>query len=242
MEKGKALQEIRIAVCDDVPEMSNIMCGMIRDIMEKKDIIYTMHEFNSGKELLEQVNNIDIVFLDIEMPEMDGIEIGVEIGRLRPDCKIVIASAKENRMKECFRVKALRFLSKPYIEGEVKEAIETYLDESQLGIQTIEVFKDRKSYWIRQRDIMYIATFDNGVEVMAGNALYRKKVSIKELEKKLDTRILYKIHKSYIVNLYYVDSYTDTEVIMKNKIKVPLARRIKKEFELAYMEFDVKYR
>ena len=89
---------------------------------------------------------------------------------------------------------------------------------------------------------MYIATFDNGVEVMAGNALYRKKVSIKELDKKLDTRILYKIHKSYIVNLYYVDSYTDTEVIMKNKIKVPLARRIKKEFELAYMEFDVKYR
>ena len=54
--------------------------------------------------------------------------------------------------------------------------------------------------------------------------------------------MLYKIHKSYIVNLYYVDSYTDTEVIMKNKIKVPLARRIKKEFELAYMEFDVKYR
>lgn len=235
------LQEIRIAVCDDYSEMNKIMSDMIQNIMRKKDIEYKIVEFNSGKALLEQITDFNIVFLDIEMPEMDGIETGVQIGRLNPKCKIVIASAKEERMKECFRVKALRFVSKPYHEAEVQEALDTYLDEVRLGIQTIEVFKDRKSYWIRQRDIQYIKAYNGTVNIYTCNSVFRKDMTLSKMEEILDKRIFYKIHKAYIVGLYHVTDYAENKVFVE-KEKLPLSRRNRMDFERTYIDFDVKYR
>ena len=241
MKESMEILELKIAICDDISEMNHIMSEMIHKIMETKDIVYKILKFNSGIELLEQVADIHIVFLDIEMPEMDGIETGVQIGRLNPECKIVIASAREDRMKECFKVNAFRFVSKPYNEAEVQEALETYLNEFKLGLLSIEVFKDRKSYWIRQRDIQYIKAFNGTVNIYTCNSVFRKEITLNKIEEILDMRIFYKTHKAYMVGLYHVTDYTENKVLLY-ETSIPLSRRSRTDFERTYIDFDVKYR
>lgn len=236
------VQEIRIAICDDEPLVRRKLSRMVQEILDREEISFELEEFNSGIELLDQIENIDLVFLDIEMPELDGIETGAIIKKKNSECQIIIASGREDRFKETYRLKAMRFVSKPYERIEVREAIQAYLNERQLGLTRIEVFRDRVSYWIRQRDIEYISAFNSSVEIMVKGILYRKQGSLSQIEKLLVPELFYKVHKAHIVNLFYVADYTDKEVIMKNKTRIPLSRRQKKEFDNKYMEFDIKYR
>lgn len=198
-------------------------------------------EYNSGKELLEEIQHINLVFLDVEMPEMDGIETGKCIRRKNPECKIIIASAREDRMKETFWVNAMRFVSKPYDKAEIQEALETYLATSQLGMQTIEVFKNRKSYQIRQKEIQYIQAYNGTVNIVARNTIFRKEMTLNKIEDILDKRIFFRIHKAYIVGLFYVTDYTEKKVLIKEE-KLPLSRRNRSDFERAFIEFDIIHR
>ena len=136
---------IRIAICDDILEMTKFMTNIISDIMDEKKIEYEILAFQSGKDLLEQIDNVNLVFLDLEMPEMDGIKTGERIRRENEKCKIIVASAREDRMKEVFRLDAMRFVSKPYNREEIMEAIDAYLQTYQVGLQRIEVYKNRKA-------------------------------------------------------------------------------------------------
>ena len=77
--------------------------------------------------------------------------------------------------------------------------------------------------------------------MMLDGCMYRKDISLKQLEETLDKEMFFKVHKSYIVNLLWVKEIRADEVFV-GKIKVPLSRRQKREFEDAYIRFDLKYR
>lgn len=79
---------------------------------------------------------MEAIFLDIEMPQMDGIEIGRIIKKIHPKCKIIMAADKEERIKEAFQIEALRFISKPFEYLEVEGAIKA-LYKQRLGTESI---------------------------------------------------------------------------------------------------------
>lgn len=231
---------IRIAVCDDEKIVRQDLIRVLQGMLEKEQIQYKLYEFSSGIELLERITEIQLLFLDMDMPEIDGIDVGMKIQELNPKCKIVIASGREDRFKETYKVKPLGFVSKPFEEDEIREVILTY-EVATIGRETIEVFKDRQSYQIPQRDIKYIAAYNGYVEMLVNGELYRKNVSLNQLEQDLVKEIFYKVHKSYIVNLFWVTKISENEVWVDN-VKFPLSRRQGKNVKDEYMKFDVKYR
>lgn len=241
MEENIELHKIRIAVCDDYKEERNQLSVMIRNTMSQNNNSFEIMTFKSGKELLKEIKNIDIVFLDIEMPEMDGIETGEQIRSQNPKCKIIIASGREDRMKDCFKIKALRFVSKPYRESEVEEALESYMFATGLGFSKMEVFKNRKTYWIRQRDIHYIKAYNGTVLIATEDGLFRKAVSLNRIKDNLDMRIFHQIHKGYIVGLFHVKDYSDNKVWV-GKEQLPISRRCYSDFEITFSHFDTSYR
>ena len=117
--------------------------------------------FDSPEKLLGEADKINILLLDIEMPQMDGIETGKRI----------------DRFKEAFKIKAFRFITKPFAISEVREAIASSL-VSELGDKEIEVFKNRISLNIKETDILFVRAFNGYVEIIAGNELYRKDITM----------------------------------------------------------------
>lgn len=233
-------EKLILGICDDEELICKELMSVIHKVLEEQRITGKVEYFTSGRDLLKEIDRFGLVFLDMDMPDMDGMEVGRKIEAENQECKIVVASGREDRFKETYRIHPLRFISKPFDEEEVKDAIKAYT-ENLIGYAEIEMYRNRKSCWFRQRDIQYIASNRGYVEITVDGFVYRKDISLKQLEEILDKEMFFKVHKSYIVNLLWVKEIKADEVFV-GKIKVPLSRRQKKEFEDAYIRFDLKYR
>lgn len=231
---------LNIAICDDESILLSTLSEMVDKAMSKKKIPFKISTFFSGKELVEQIEAFQLVFLDIEMPDMDGIVTGGRILQWNPDCKVVIASGRVDRFQETYKINAFRFIVKPYNMDEIEEAIDAYLNQC-IGMQEIELFQKRSSVWVRQREIRYVRAYGSYVEVMVRNQVYRKEVSLHEMEEMLDQRCFFRIHRQYVVNLFWVTGYEKDRVFVSEDTLL-LSRRRQKVFEQAYMNFDLTYR
>ncbi len=233
------IDKVNIAICDDEEQARKDLADKINLILEE-DITYEIFCFSTGYELLEYIDDLQIVFLDMDMPELDGAVVGERILQRNADCKIVVASGREDRFKETYRFHAFRFVSKPFQIEELQEALQAF-QEQQIGMSQIEVFCDRTAYYIRQKDIRYIAAYNSYVEIMTDNTLYRKDISMNKIEELLEKELFFRVHHSYIINMLWITERREQDVLVGH-IKLPVSRRQRKKFSKAYKEFDTMYR
>lgn len=163
---------MQIGICDDEIFMLEIIRLMIEDYCHRHDLEAEIYLYASGAELLSMARDLDLLFLDIQMPGMDGIEAGKLLRKKNRDCKIIISSGYEERMKDTFCLEAFCFLSKPFQADEFEAAMRTF-EESRVGYQTIELYETRQPVWLRQRDIIYIQTYDSYTEFMVKDRMMR---------------------------------------------------------------------
>ncbi|MCI9377895.1 MAG: response regulator transcription factor [Eubacterium sp.] len=231
---------LQIAICDDVVEQTLMLQAYIRDYCEKSHAEYKMHIFVSGEELVSEVERFDIVFLDIEMPGLDGIETGREIRAKNCKCRIIMATVMVERMREAFFIEAFRFIVKPFERAEVEEALDACM-RRVLGSSNISLFCDRIEYIIHQSEIRYVVTYDSYCEYRVKDKVLRSEDSLKKLEQTLDRRLFFRINRKYIVNMAQVKRYKNG-VLHLDDLEISVSRRRKKDFEQAFMEFDLRYR
>ena len=121
-----------IGICDDEELAARRLERMIREMLGKRPELYgtewEIRLYFSGEELLEEAGDCTVIFLDVKMPGMDGIETGRRIMIRYPSCKVILATGERDRYKEGYRIHALRFVTKPFEEAEVAEALEAAVD------------------------------------------------------------------------------------------------------------------
>lgn len=234
------IQKIIIGICDDKQEAVLTLQNYIEDDIQRRKKDWEIRSFSSGGELLQKIEELSIVFLDIEMPNLDGIETGREILKRNPDCKIIMATGIQERFKEAFQIRAVRFVTKPFVKEEVEEALNAAL--SRVWEQeTIELSMKRISYQILQKEIAYVRAFNGYTEYAVDGQWMRKEITLDEAEKLLDDRVFARVSRQFLVNLAYVRNYKNGSFLLGDKL-FQVARRIKKDFEQKYMEFDLRYR
>lgn len=231
---------IKVGICDDEKIILELLKSIIEQCLEELEEDSTILTFDSGEKLLEEAKGLDILFLDIEMSGMDGIETGKRIPRQNPDCKIIMATSRQERFKEAFKINAFRFVTKPFQKEEIKEALKDVF-QTRVGMEKIEVYRERVPYTFFQKDILHVEAVDSSVEFVLGECVFRKETSLKELETILDDRIFYRVNKQCIVNMQHIDTYKNG-VIRIGEAEIRVSIRKKKEFEKAYIMFDVSYR
>ncbi len=231
---------ICIGICDDQLESLKILQRMIEAIQREWGHEWEILVFTSGNELLNHIHKMDAVFLDIEMPKMDGIQVGMEIMKRNADCRIIMATGRVERVKEAFHIQAFRFVTKPFDKEELQEALSAVLN-SNIGTASIELFWKRNACMVQQRDIRYIQALDSYSEFIVGSKVFRKEVALHDLEECLDSRMFCRIHKKYIINLHWVEAFKDGVIYIDKKPFI-VSRRKKKEVEKKYIEYDLKYR
>lgn len=231
---------MNIGICDDEEEILVFLSRTITEIMRdcKQDIqIYLYH---SGEKLLQENVVLDILFLDIEMPGMDGIETGRRFREQHSECRIIMATSKIERFKEAFKINAFRFITKPFQKDEIREALND-VTEAMLGFKKLEVYKKRVKYAVLQKNISYIISVDSYVELHVKEEIFRSELSLNRLEKELEPKLFCRVNRQCIVNLEWIESYKKGEVhIGGNRIKVSLRR--KTEFEKRKIIYDMEYR
>lgn len=231
---------MKIGICDDEKNVLSVLGTLVEQCLEELEEEGQIVTFDSGEKLLEEVESLDVLFLDIEMPGLDGIEIGNRIQKQNLDCKIIMATSRQDRFKEAFKINAFRFVTKPFQKNEVREALEDAL-QTRVGVEKIEVYRERVAYTFCQNEILYMEAMDSSVEFILKEGVFRKETSLKELETALDDRLFFRVNKQCIVNMRYIDAYKNG-VIQVGGAEIRVSVRKKKEFKKAYIMFDVNYR
>lgn len=234
------MKQIIVGICDDQPEVLQELQKMLSEICEEKAFCKELCTFTDGYKLLEQIEEMQIVFLDIEMPQIDGIKLGKKIKERNPKCKVIMATGMVERFKEAFQIPAFRFVTKPFVKEEVKEALEAAAEGFFLT-RSVEVYADRSKYEISEEEIQYVKAYDSYAEVYIGEKKYRKNCSLDELEDTLEERLFVRINREMIVNLRWVQQEEKGKVKIKNEL-FQISRRRRREFEQKFIEFDLKYR
>lgn len=231
---------IKIGLCDggksNLSLLEDIVCNCLKQLETSVEIF----NYDSGNVLLKNYEQLDLIFLNMQMPEMDGIETGKILRKRGYVGKIIMSGVGTERFKEAFAIDTFRFVSKPFQKEEIMEALKDYI-ETRLGIEEIKVRRKRNEYIFYQKDILYVYAVNSSIDLCMKNGIYRMERSLSELEGILDSRLFYKISKQYIVNLKEIDEYSNGRVtIRETELKVSVRR--KKEFEKIYHMFQIKYK
>lgn len=231
---------IKIGICDggksNLSLLEDIVCNCLKQLETSVEIF----NYDSGNVLLKNYEQLDLIFLNMQMPEMDGIETGKILRKRGYVGKIIMSGVGTERFKEAFTIDTFRFVSKPFQKEEIMEALKDYI-ETRLGIEEIKVRRKRNEYIFYQKDILYVYAVNSSIDLCMKNGIYRMERSLSELEGILDSRLFYKISKQYIINLKEIDEYSNGRVtIHETELKVSVRR--KKEFEKVYHMFQIKYK
>lgn len=203
---------IHIAICDDEKyyreQMEQLITGYLKE--HQLDSKVAIETFSSGKELCDraaEIQKYDVVFLDISMDGVNGIETGYKIRRYRNDTCIIFVTGFFNYALEGYKVDAFRYLMKDTIETSINECLDGVFEKLKSQIDTLKLkfLEGKKSVYIDK--IMYIESqkhkltfYVDGPEGTKYN-IYTK---LDTIEEQLKGYKFLRIHKSYLVNMKYI--------------------------------------
>ncbi|MCY6959004.1 LytR/AlgR family response regulator transcription factor [Clostridium brassicae] len=233
---------LKIAVCDDEVIQRLDAVKKIKKVLENNycDYHYDIEEFSSGEQLISYGSYFDIVFLDIKMRKLSGIDIAKNIRKNNNDTKIIFITAFEEYVFEAFDVSAFHYLIKPVDEEKILEIINRILKELthttsneqciviNRGKSTIKVLLDNVSFFEIQNRVIDIHTQREVIQ-------YYDKIA--NVEDKVPKESFFRCHRSYIVNLKYVKKFNKTEIILDDNTRIGLSKSKYDEFSKAFLKY-----
>lgn len=217
---------LSIAVCDDeVIECCN-MAKRIKVIMEEMKIPCMIRQFQSGRELLQALGSFDIVFLDIIMKDLDGMKTARVFRKQTFDKILIFVSSSREYVFEAYDVEAFQYLLKPVDDRKLKRVLQKAVLKTESRSQEfIIVSRERQKKKIFLDDIYYFEIRGRVVDVHGSEGIFTYYEQIGELEDKLRDKDFFRCHKSYLINLKYVDGYNRQEAVLENGEKIVIAKR-----------------
>ena len=230
----------KIAICDDEEIFLEKIYKEVENNLKKLDYGYEIQKFLCAEALiLSNCNeNFDIVFLDIDMPETNGIEAAISIKHSNPDIVIIFITSKDELVYESIKTQPFRFIRKSKLTEEISESIiETFkILESNSCKLTIKV--DNNFYKIDAAAITYIESNKNYVIVNTFNGKqFRYKYNISSMEKELEPYGFIRTHYGYLVNQKFIRRIEGNDVILKNCVKIPVSRSKKYHVQQKFIEY-----
>lgn len=230
-----------IGLCDDEQYIHDQADEKIRTYFSANQANVEILHYNSAKQLIERKDTLDVLLLDIDMPEMDGIELGYRIQQWNVDYKIIMLTGRIDRFKDAFKIGAYRFVSKPVEWEELFGAIEDVI-KSKSDIQQVPVYRDGLRYNLVQKDIMYVEANGSSTLIFTLSSEYRSEMTLVAWKELLNEHIFFRCHKSFIVNMGMIEDIYKNTILMLNGDKVALSRRLRSDFMNAYMIYDTRWR
>lgn len=221
----------RIAVCDDNDAVCSAIENTIDGFFKTESIHYEIDSFQSGEELLEELNDhvkYDLIYLDIELAQLNGVAVGryIRENLLDDYTQIAFISAKPSYALELFQIRPIHFLVKPFTPRQVIGILEKAMELQGCQIKIFSYKTGKVENRIPFKDIMYFSSETKKIIVHTRNGKDSFYGKLSELNLP-DTEFI-QIHKSFIVNKQYVKRFKFDSVLLSNEEELPISRAYRK--------------
>lgn len=228
---------IRIALCDDDLPFLQHLHQAAGQWFADHQIPFSCTDFSSAKLLLDSLQTIrfDLFFLDIEMPEMDGMQLAKQIRETLPDSVILFLTSHDEFAPDGYRVQALRYLSKQTWKKYLNEALSAamaQLEKQESGSLAVSHYGNLQR--IPYREILYIRHIARYCQIVtrAGKTIQDERGIKKLFEIIGDERFIF-IDRGAFINLDYIQRIENDQAVMTNNDSLPISRRLLPQVKLA---------
>lgn len=232
------MDKMHIAVTEDSKQMAEEVIKTLQGISDRQGWKCEIHWYSSGNEFVNAIKKqkIDIVFLDIEMPEGDGFYVAEAIRAGKQNIYIIFLTNMQHLVYSSLKFQPFRFVRKSVWKEEIEEA---FVSAGELieGRYKKCGFLLKKKMSINISDIIYIHTGNHNLEIVCSDGMqFPVRETIKEAEKELGQYGFIRPHMGYLVNPQYIYSVGEDSLILDNKMKIPVSRNRREEVRKKYFE------
>lgn len=228
---------IRALLVDD----EELARSVVRDYLQEHSDVQVIGECSNGYEAVKLVSELkpDILFLDIQMPKLNGLEV---LDLIDENPAVIFATAYDEYAIQAFEVNAIDYLLKPFSKERFNKALDAYRNGKNKGVRSTKeainqveyqrriVIKDNHEIVIIPLDeLFFIEAYDDYVKIHTAQKKYVKKKTLSSYEKALNPSQFVRVHRSFIINiskLHRIENYEKNSyrAILTNGERVPISR------------------
>ena len=226
---------IRCILVDDEPVAREVL----ENHLAKINTVQVMARCKSALEAFQVINSekVDLIFLDINMPEISGLSFARSINK---HIKVIFTTAYREYAVDGFDLQAVDYLLKPISYERLLQAINKYRDENApvRNYEPVEIMPERSDYFFVRADrkmikidfaeIRFVESLSDYVKIHLADKTVVTRETITNIEAKLPQKDFIRTHRSFIVSIRNIDSFTGESIEMGKK-QIPISRSYKKE-------------
>lgn len=225
--------KVRCLIIEDEPLAQKLMTNHISKMEDLKLIKVFSNALDAASYI--RSNSVDLLFLDIQMPELTGLQL---IKSIKNPPAVIFTTAFRNYAPDAFDLDVIDYLLKPISFERFMMAVNKYFERGSPGIKFrtqgitetgndfIYIRSDRKTVKIWHSQIRYVESLDDYVKVHTIDSVFITRENISNLEKSLQDGFV-RIHRSYLINIHFVTAFSGESVFL-NKLELPFGRAFKR--------------
>lgn len=224
---------LRIAICDNESVFLDILHNIISEYLEDRKLRHVIDIFLSGKEFVSEKTDMtkyDIVFLDVNMDEKNGIEVAKRFRILCPNTFLVFVTAFINYALEGYKIEVTRYVLKDicHLKDNIYEALDVILSKMKHLSKYIEYEFNVGVRKLYPEDIIYVESSLHKLTFHVnkdGEFIYSIYMKLDDVEKALSDKCMCRIHKSFLVNMRYAIHIERYSIKLYEEIQLPVAQK-----------------
>ena len=237
---------LKIAILDDDKTALMISTSAVEAFLKEKNAEYRLFSFSNPLNFLASAKEekFDLSFLDIDMPEMNGLSVANDLAAISKYGQIIFLSQREDLVFECLKFHPFGFIRKSKLIDDFSLMMNQFfqtVSNNESNETKIDFFDKTKTYSFKIKDIVYIEGDRNYQKVVLKDKSSQNiRVPLGTLEEKLREYGFLRIHKGYLLNYLYIRSIESEEVYLTTGTSLPMAKKRKEEIMKQYLAISRK--
>lgn len=232
---------MRIAICEDEKKCSDQLIGYINEWAKSKFVFTEIFTHITAERFLyewEESEDYDIIFLDIKMSKMSGMDLAKIIRKTNSNVSIVFVTSMKEYVIKGYSVAAMQFLLKPVRKDDCFTCLNKVYQCNK--VKKYYLLDDlEKVFKIPNEEIIYIVMFSHNATMVTINKEYTFRKTIAKILEELNDDLFIKCHKSYIINIRHIEAVSKTFAIVSNEMEIPLSKNIASEINEKFIKYNV---
>lgn len=221
---------MKILICDDEIEYVNRLKIHIDEYMKRKRISYEIVTECNPQKIMENNDVYQLAFLDIQMNEINGISLAKKLKERNSKVIVFFVTSFNEYIDDAMDLQAFRYFDKPFIPERLYSGLDKAMEYIDNSYVDVFVAGSNDSFRVIIDDIKYIKYENRKTQMVTNSGTFITKQPFSYWCENISNSFFYRVHKSFFVNLHYVDYYKYKEIILLDKTKISIAPRRQADF------------